>query len=126
MKHLKKFESYVDRKKHWYCTTDGIKVISGVLDMMDIDYELRYDADDDLDGILEILGYKHPDLHIFVIGGANIYRQALPFCEKLYITRVHGAYKCDTFMYNQDFEGFGVQEYIDVDEDLTIQIRGRV
>ena len=53
MKHLKKFESYVDRKKHWYCTTDGIKVISGVLDMMDIDYELRYDADDDLDGILD-------------------------------------------------------------------------
>ena len=80
----------------------------------------------DLDGILEILGYKYPQLDIFVIGGANIYRQALPFCDKLYITRVHGAYKCDTFMYSQDFEGFGVQEYIDADEDLTIQIRGRV
>ena len=79
----------------------------------------------DLDGILEILGYKYPDLHIFVIGGANIYRQALPFCDKLYVTQIRGAYKCDTFMYSQDFEGFGVQEYIDVDDDMTIQIRSR-
>jgi len=79
----------------------------------------------DVDGILEILGYKYPQLDIFVIGGANIYRQALTFCDKLYITRVHGAYKCDTFMYSQDFEGFGVQEYIDVDDGIEIQIRRR-
>jgi dihydrofolate reductase len=79
----------------------------------------------DVDGILEILGYKYPDLHIFVIGGANIYRQALPFCDKLYITRIKGSYKCDTFMYNQNFDGFGVQEYIDADDDLEIQIRSR-
>lgn len=79
----------------------------------------------DVDGVLEILGYKYPDLHIFVIGGANIYRQALPFCDKLYITRIKGVYKCDTFMYNQDFDGFDVQEYIDADDDLEIQIRSR-
>lgn len=67
----------------------------------------------------------YPGLHIFIIGGANIYRQALPFCDKLYVTRIKGAYRCDTFMYSNDFEGFDVQEYIDADDDLTIQIRGR-
>lgn len=80
----------------------------------------------DLDGILELLGHKYPDLHIFVIGGANIYRQALPFCDKIYITRIKGVYKCDTFMYSQDFESFVVCEYIDDDDNLNIQIRSRL
>ena len=75
--------------------------------------------------ILNTLKEDYPGLHIFVIGGANIYRQALPFCDKLYITHMKGVYKCDTFMYNNDFEGFDVQEYVDSDEDMTIQIRGR-
>jgi len=33
----------------------------------------------------------------FVIGGGEIYRQALPMASKLYITRVHGKYKGDTY-----------------------------
>jgi dihydrofolate reductase len=75
--------------------------------------------------IISTLVCKYPDLHIFVIGGANIYRQALPFCDKIYVTRIKGSYKCDTFMYNRDFDDFGVNEYIDVDENMTIQIRSR-
>jgi dihydrofolate reductase len=69
----------------------------------------------------------YPGLHIFIIGGANIYRQALPLCDKLYVSKIRGAYKCDTFMHGSDFEGFNVAEYIDAeDENLTIQIRGRM
>jgi len=34
----------------------------------------------------------------FVIGGAEIYKEALPFCQKLYITRVHGTFEGNTFM----------------------------
>ena len=75
--------------------------------------------------ILATLAVKYPDLHIFVIGGADIYNQALPYCDKLYITRIKGAYKCDTFMCSQAFDGFGVQEYVDADDDMTIQIRAR-
>ena len=37
---------------------------------------------------------KHPDA--FVIGGAEIYRQALPLADELYITKVHASYKGDT------------------------------
>lgn len=33
----------------------------------------------------------------FVIGGGEIYRQALPMASKLYITRVHAEYKGDTY-----------------------------
>lgn len=53
MKYLKLFEQYVDEKRHWYCTTEAIKIISKILDVMEIDYEMRYDADDDLDGTLD-------------------------------------------------------------------------
>ena len=34
----------------------------------------------------------------FVIGGAEIYKEALPFCQKLYITRVHGIFEGNTYM----------------------------
>jgi len=34
----------------------------------------------------------------FVIGGAEIYKEALPFCQKLYITRVHGVFEGNIFM----------------------------
>lgn len=37
------------------------------------------------------------DCEIFVIGGGQIYQQALPFTDKLYLTIVEGDYNCDTF-----------------------------
>ncbi len=39
--------------------------------------------------------YIH-DNNIFVIGGAEIYTQALPLADRLYITRVHNSYEGDT------------------------------
>lgn len=42
---------------------------------------------------------KHKDeKEVFIIGGANIYEQALPYADKLYITWVHHIFKnADTF-----------------------------
>jgi dihydrofolate reductase len=34
----------------------------------------------------------------FIIGGAEIYREALSFCQKLYITRIRGTFEGDTYM----------------------------
>ena len=35
---------------------------------------------------------------VFIIGGAQIYEQALPFADKLYLTRIHAAFpEADTF-----------------------------
>ena len=33
----------------------------------------------------------------FIIGGGSIYRQFMPFAQKLYITRVHKDFEADTF-----------------------------
>jgi len=36
---------------------------------------------------------------VFVIGGANVYAQAikLPDCDKIYLTHVKGSFQCDTY-----------------------------
>lgn len=33
----------------------------------------------------------------FIIGGGMIYKTMLPFCDKLYITKVHKSFEADTF-----------------------------
>ncbi len=43
---------------------------------------------------LESAVAKHPDA--FIIGGAEIYSQALPLVDELYITKIHAAYRGDT------------------------------
>ena len=37
-----------------------------------------------------------PDEEVFIIGGAQIYKQALPLADKLYLTIVHRNYEGDT------------------------------
>ena len=34
---------------------------------------------------------------VFVCGGASVYQQFLPLCDRLYLTLVDGAYEADTF-----------------------------
>ena len=38
-----------------------------------------------------------PDEEIFIIGGADIYRQFLPYADTLYLTEIGGAFHADTF-----------------------------
>ncbi|MGB4658336.1 MAG: dihydrofolate reductase [Mobilitalea sp.] len=44
--------------------------------------------------------YKSED--IYVIGGASIYKQMLPYCDKAYITKIDFAYQADTYFPNLD------------------------
>lgn len=41
--------------------------------------------------------YKNSDEEVFVIGGGTIYKLALPFADKLYLTVVNDEPKADTF-----------------------------
>lgn len=41
-------------------------------------------------------GAFRPEEKVFVIGGAQIYAQALPLCDEFYLTRVFHAYQGDT------------------------------
>ncbi len=66
---------------------------------------------------------KDNEEEIMICGGANIYKEALPYCKKLYISLVDGKHLADTYFpkYNVDdyeilskkvFEGFTLIEYL--------------
>ena len=38
----------------------------------------------------------YPEKKVWVIGGANVYKQAFPFVGHLYLTEIAGKYDCDT------------------------------
>lgn len=42
-------------------------------------------------------GRKEEQEEVFIIGGEQIYRQAFPLADKLYVTRVHGSFKGDAY-----------------------------
>ena len=48
----------------------------------------------------EALALYPLDREIFVIGGGEIYAQALPLADRLYMTRVHRNYHGDTYFLN--------------------------
>jgi dihydrofolate reductase len=51
----------------------------------------------------EAVGACGIDEEIFIIGGGELYRQALPLAKKLYITKVHREFVGDTFFPEIDY-----------------------
>lgn len=47
--------------------------------------------------IAEALSLCNPDDESFVIGGASVYTQFIPLCDRLYITKVHKSFEGDVF-----------------------------
>jgi len=56
----------------------------------------------------------------FVIGGAEIYKEALPFCQKLYITRVHGIFEGNIFMpeFEKEFSRISCETHLEYDFEI--------
>ena len=52
----------------------------------------------------EVLDYakKSPDETFFIIGGAQIYEQFLPYCDTCIVSRIDAAYDADTYFPNLD------------------------
>jgi len=79
----------------------------------------------DMETIINHVKDLYADLHIWVMGGADIYQQAIPFCDKLYLTTINGHYVCDRHVESDIITKFPVIEYWKEDEELSFQIRGR-
>jgi len=48
------------------------------------------------DSLGEAMGMFSKDEEVFIIGGAEIYRQSMPFADRFYLTVVHHDYEGDT------------------------------
>lgn len=63
------------------------------------------------------------DSDIWIIGGQQIYKQFLPFCDSVYITRIYGDYECDTRFPNAILERHFTVDYTEssiVDNDVEL------
>lgn len=63
----------------------------------------------DLSSLLEM--YSKCEEEIFIIGGAEIYKQFLPYAQKLYLTKVEEAFEGDTYFPEINYDEFKT-EYI--------------
>ena len=45
---------------------------------------------------------SYPDECIFIIGGDSVYKQMLPYCDKVYVTKIDREYEADTYYPNLD------------------------
>ncbi len=57
------------------------------------------------------------DNEAFILGGAEIYKQFIPYAYRMYLTRVHRAYDADTFFPSFDLSGWNVLERTDITDD---------
>lgn len=68
-------------------------------------YVLTYNPEDVPEGITPVTDlekfvteHKNTEEEMFVIGGGMVYKQMLPYCQKLYLTEVHASdNEADTF-----------------------------
>jgi dihydrofolate reductase len=63
---------------------------------------VAHDLDDAIVRAKALAGGPADDGEIFILGGAEVYRQALPIADRLYITHVHADVEGDTFFPEYD------------------------
>lgn len=87
----------------------------------DLDQNEKIQVIHDFNAFLE--ANRDSEEEIFIAGGANIYRQALPYCQRMLISQIDNDVDGDTWFPDFDealftkimfqmFEGFKVYEYI--------------
>lgn len=72
--------------------------------------EIGYRAEGSIvvDTLERALDVAQEDNEIFIIGGAQIFVQMLPFCDRLYATEIDAAFDADTY-----FPGFDKQYWVE-------------
>jgi len=55
----------------------------------------------DLDSLIKEIGKYQRD-SVFCIGGASVYKELMPYCDKALITRIDEAYEADTYFPDLD------------------------
>ena len=67
----------------------------------------------------------HPDEDIFIIGGGQVYKQLLPYADRLYLTEVQADFEADTFFPALKAEEWRVQECGEWQTDPRTALRFR-
>lgn len=61
----------------------------------------------DFDSIIK--KYLDSKDEVFIIGGAEIYKQFLPYCNKLYLTKINNSFDGDTYFPKINYSDFNIE-----------------
>ena len=89
-----------------------------------LDKEFTYPGVTVIHDLISFLKQPHQE-EIFIIGGKQIYRLALPYADRLYITHVNRDYEGDVYFPEIDYQHYRVIEENIVDE-LVFRIYEKV
>lgn len=66
--------------------------------------DLRVEGATVMHSVEEVLKYteKNPDECFFIIGGEQIYKQFLPYCDKCIVSKIHKSFEADAFFPDLD------------------------
>lgn len=70
--------------------------------------------------IEEVLEKVKTETEVFIIGGAKVYEQFLPLCDKLYLTIVEKDFEADTFLSAIHFDAFTLIEKEVITDDKSV------
>lgn len=69
----------------------------------------------------EALSIAESDEKVFIIGGGEIYRQAISFADMLYITKVDRTYDADTFFPDIEYSQWKEIDRVDFERGATYE-----
>lgn len=98
----------------------NIVISSNAAFHLDGDAELVHSVDE------AILKASNENESVFIIGGANLYRQTInsKFVNRLWLTRLQKKFECDVFFPNYEAAGFHLQKIISegIEDNISYQI----
>ena len=113
---LKRFKSITSNKK-MIMGRKTFESLPGILPsrehiVITRDKNFKIDSDKvtvvhDLTSLVE--KYSKSEDEIFVIGGAEVYTQFLPYAQKLYLTKIDSAFEGDTYFPEINYDEFKVE-----------------
>ena len=59
--------------------------------------DFRYSTIRTMNSVTQVIDYALSGNHIFVIGGAEVYKSFLPLADRLYVTKINKIFPCDAF-----------------------------
>lgn len=67
-----------------------------------------------IENALQYVSENHKDEEVFIIGGAEIYKQTISACDKIYLTRIHHSFEGDAFfpaLNEKDWKLVGAEDF---------------
>ncbi|WP_304067277.1 dihydrofolate reductase [Pedobacter glucosidilyticus] len=79
--------------------------------------DLHIEGAEVFSSLTEALKHTKDENEVFIIGGAEIYKQSLPLAHKIYLTLVHHIFEADTYLNDLKLEDWKVVSREDFSRD---------